>query len=125
MLSNAYFVAKFRFDTAETEPAKNLQNFARKKANFNDPNPWSREAAVVHSSPAARVAGAAPDDPLDSRRPRPPRGGVSASVCSSSDFERILPDFLKLVCELISNFLPRVTKNTRQHRRILGGVRRC
>ena len=25
MLSNAYFPAKFRFDTAENEPAKNLQ----------------------------------------------------------------------------------------------------
>ena len=30
MLSNAYFLAKFRFDTAENEPAKNLQNFAKK-----------------------------------------------------------------------------------------------
>ena len=29
MLSNAYFVAKIRFDTAENEPAKNLQNFLR------------------------------------------------------------------------------------------------
>ena len=29
MLSNAYFLAKFRFDTAENEPAKNLQNFAQ------------------------------------------------------------------------------------------------
>ena len=38
MLSNAYFLAKFRFDTAENEPAKNLQNFA-KIANFADPNP--------------------------------------------------------------------------------------
>ena len=28
MLSNAYFLAKFRFDTAENKPAKNLQNFA-------------------------------------------------------------------------------------------------
>ena len=28
MLSNAYFLAKFRFDTAENEPAKKLQNFA-------------------------------------------------------------------------------------------------
>ena len=28
MLSNAYFVVKFHFDTAENEPAKNLQNFA-------------------------------------------------------------------------------------------------
>ena len=28
MLKNAYFLAKFRFDTAENEPAKNLQNVA-------------------------------------------------------------------------------------------------
>ena len=29
MPSNAYFLAKFRFDTAETEPAKNLQEFVK------------------------------------------------------------------------------------------------
>ena len=29
MLSNAYFLAKFRFDTAENEPAKNLINFRK------------------------------------------------------------------------------------------------
>ena len=29
MLSNAYFLAKFRFDTAENEPAKILQNFRK------------------------------------------------------------------------------------------------
>ena len=29
MLPNAYFLAKFRFDTAENEPAKNLQNFEK------------------------------------------------------------------------------------------------
>ena len=29
MLSNTYVLAKFRFDTAENEPAKNLQNFAK------------------------------------------------------------------------------------------------
>ena len=28
MLSNSYFLAKLRFDTAENEPAKYLQNFA-------------------------------------------------------------------------------------------------
>ena len=33
MLSSAYFLAKFRFDTAENEPAKNLQKIA-KFANF-------------------------------------------------------------------------------------------
>ena len=30
MLSNAYLLAKFRFDTAENEPAKKLQKFADK-----------------------------------------------------------------------------------------------
>ena len=36
MLSNAYFLAKFRFDTAENEPAKNKKfaNFP----NFANPN---------------------------------------------------------------------------------------
>ena len=29
MLSNAYFLAKFRFDTAENEPVKNFQNFRK------------------------------------------------------------------------------------------------
>ena len=29
MLSNAYLLAEFRFDTAENEPAKNLQNFGK------------------------------------------------------------------------------------------------
>ena len=33
MLSNAYFLAKFRFDTAENEPAKNLQKFGKVKSN--------------------------------------------------------------------------------------------
>ena len=42
MLSNAYFLAKFHFDTADNEPAKNLQNFA-KFANFADPNPLTRK----------------------------------------------------------------------------------
>ena len=43
MLPNAYFLAKFRFDTAENEPAKNFQNlkFAKscKFANFHFANP--------------------------------------------------------------------------------------
>ena len=48
MLSNAYFLAKFRFDTAENEPAKNCKNFA-KFANFaNVANP-----PQVQGEPAA------------------------------------------------------------------------
>ena len=35
MLSNSYFLAKFRFDTAENEPAKMFAKFA----NFANPNP--------------------------------------------------------------------------------------
>ena len=38
MLSNAYFLAKFRFDTAENEAAKKLQNFAN-FPNFANPHP--------------------------------------------------------------------------------------
>ena len=34
MLSKAYFLAKFRFDTAENEPAKNLQILQKNVANF-------------------------------------------------------------------------------------------
>ena len=60
MLSNAYFLAKFRFDTAENEPAKNLQNFA-KFVNFADPNPQEAETrqsahfAAMGSTDAALV----------------------------------------------------------------------
>ena len=43
MLSNAYFLAKFRFDTAEYEPAKNLKILNLKFANFADPNPLRRQ----------------------------------------------------------------------------------
>ena len=49
MLSNAYFLAKFRFDTAENEPAKNLQNFA-KFANFaRQPTSPRSEASAAES----------------------------------------------------------------------------
>ena len=34
MLSNAYFLAKFRFDIAENKPTKTLQNFAKKIQNL-------------------------------------------------------------------------------------------
>ena len=49
MLSNAYFLAKFRFDTAENEPAKNLQicKISIKFANFADPNPRKTCAGAV------------------------------------------------------------------------------
>ena len=55
MLSNAYFLAKFRFDTAENEPAKKMQNFTQKN-NFANFAFWGRCTAV-------REAPAEPGDP--------------------------------------------------------------
>ena len=52
MLSNAYFLAKFRFNTAESEPAKNLQNFA------NFPNFANADVGRAGVGPAAGVGGA-------------------------------------------------------------------
>ena len=51
MLSNAYFLAKFRFDTAENEPAKNLQIF--RKMHFSK----NGQAMVDPSGPRDLPAG--------------------------------------------------------------------
>ena len=58
MLSNAYFLAKFRFDTAENEPAKNLQKFAN-FPNFATPNPNPGPRVAARRVPEARVRRAA------------------------------------------------------------------
>ena len=55
MLSNAYFLAKFRFDTAENEPAKNLQNF--RKMHFSKMHFSKKKVAGALSSGACRAAG--------------------------------------------------------------------
>ena len=57
MLSNAYFIAKFRFDTAENEPAKNLQNFFAKLPSAGLP-PLQLVTLRVEACPIA-------DDALD------------------------------------------------------------
>ena len=57
MLSNAYFLAKFRFDTAENEPAKNLQKFA-KFANFSDPKPLTLTPLALIFGSSGWLAGA-------------------------------------------------------------------
>ena len=50
-VSNAYLLAKFRFGTAENEPAKNLQNFA------NFPNfANSKVTQLVASIPGLTVS---------------------------------------------------------------------
>ena len=57
MLSNAYFLAKFRFDTAENEPAKILQNLPISGIpGAREDELRAREARAVHAELAAREA---------------------------------------------------------------------
>ena len=72
MLSNAYFLAKFRFDTAENEPAKNLQNLVEKLQNrciglitSEDRSQLERDFSAkekkeAHLTPRSRMEGARP-----------------------------------------------------------------
>ena len=64
MRSNAYFLAKFRFDTAENEPAKNLQNFAKKIANFAATKIANFAASQVTLRDAGRAPATATTPPL-------------------------------------------------------------
>ena len=64
MLSNAYFLAKFRFDTAENEPANNLQNFRKmhfRKFDLSDVSTASSatlpKPEVLHVDARGRRAG--------------------------------------------------------------------
>ena len=95
MLSNAYFLAKIRFATAENEPAKNLQNVAN-FPNFANPNPpvdrgdWFRGAFFRRSQKGKRRTSASisgsggfPDFRFTMRENIPPRRVASASPSSS------------------------------------------
>ena len=88
MLSNAYFLAKFRFDTAENEPAKNLQNFA------NFPNkrspllifpilliPKRAPSAGADRAPAAWPARSRAASQSPRRPPRRKWRQMSSTVC--------------------------------------------
>ena len=79
MLSNAYFVAKFRFDTAENEPAKNLRNF--RKMHFSKwlkgpahRAPRPEDAAMQRSASVpflpGQVVSAGPGERANHRRPQ-------------------------------------------------------
>ena len=63
MLSNAYFLAKFRFDTAENEPAKKLQNFIN-FPNFANPNPNFADPKVTAEIAAIIARGETPPTPM-------------------------------------------------------------
>ena len=100
MLSNAYFLAKFRFDTAENEPAKNLQNFA-KFANFADPNPLTLTPQKQPRWPAAALAPArqsrrAPSPQLRRRARRGSRASVDKIWANVARFRLYRHRFLQV-----------------------------
>ena len=77
MLSNAYFLAKFRFDTAENEPAKNLQIF--EKCNFEK---CIFEKCILHAwERCCRRTGA--------RRPAMPRRTTRPRSCPAGSAGRV------------------------------------
>ena len=61
MLSNAHLLAKFRFDTAENEPAKNLQNFAN-FPNFANPPQGHKDSVSALLGAGVDKNAARPDD---------------------------------------------------------------
>ena len=63
MLSNAYFLAKFRFDTAKNEPAKNLQNFAKFANLVRTPSPAPSRKGSAADLPADALLGDAAEVP--------------------------------------------------------------
>ena len=88
MLSNAHFLAKFRFDTAENEPAKNLQKNAKFNnfANSADPNPLAVQARMdlrTLADPAMKIvaiAGEGEADQTAARSAAPPPAGRPPSL---------------------------------------------
>ena len=84
MLSNAYFLAKFRFDTAENEPAKNLQNFEKcifEKCIYERLSTWRNRRAI---RPRARVVAG----PLRTSTDNPKKGRQCGSSPSLACFWR-------------------------------------
>ena len=74
MLQNAYFLAKIGFDTAENEPAINLQNVS-KFANFG-----AKKVAAVATRPGHGAAAAGPEGHRPERRPADRRRPADALV---------------------------------------------
>ena len=56
MPSNAYHVAKFRFDTAENEPAKILLNFAKFRRPAGAAQPAAQPAVQLAAQPTVQLA---------------------------------------------------------------------
>ena len=126
MLSNAYFLAKIRFDSAENEPAKNLQNFANLPILLS-PRDGRRVAALagrqlLELRRRRRLRAVEPQDLAEHTWPRlatrRPIGEISAKCCSFSAVSapifarkyafcsifQNLPDYQAEIFEMWQNF---------------------
>ena len=81
MLSNAYFLAKFRFDTAENEPAKNLQNF--RKMHFSKMH--FRKILIYNPGPLPRCWHTA------EKQPKAPKKNASLVIKEQASVAPALP----------------------------------
>ena len=93
MLSNAYFLAKFRFDTAENEPAKNLQNF-RKMKRFSPEVVGRHFWGWLAPADAKHLAQLESSETLAQRAVAHAVASVHSYVFSISKLERIFSNFL-------------------------------
>ena len=85
MLSNAYFLAKFRFDTAENEPAKNLQNLL-----------ISTPRVINIAGHAGALPGPRLDRPGGARRAARLRDAVVGRARGAGGAPRLLPEDLRI-----------------------------
>ena len=98
MLSNAYFLAKFLFDTAENEPAKNLQNF--RKMHFSKMQKKASEKCkkLQASRQVLRDSGVEIASPLEVGAPALPLLGVFAPCSRNLPQEMNPPGTARLSC---------------------------
>ena len=100
MLSNAYFLAKFRFDTTENEPAKKLQNFAN-FPNFANP---------IHRSKLNAGRGG-----RRGRRARPGDRGRGCGPCAARR-GRARRRGRRRDCRVVASFLAKFRQNVARFR---------
>ena len=105
MLSNTYFLAKFRFDTAENEPAKNLQNSGIIFANFALSTRWSCEPCARRTRKMLQFESKSKGENKNSKSPsesspiftithlcgaQPKCTNIHASICMSIDIREMV-----------------------------------
>ena len=106
MLSNAYFIAKFRFDTAENEPAKHLQNLpillTLTPLPGTGPTPWRCTGGEISGSPRWSVRDRSTKSSMNQLAVLPSRYLIGRDLAKLTK----LAKFTKLSPKLSLHFFP-------------------